>query len=594
MSKKSLTFKGEILTKRKKILVFLIAACCVFPISVFAIDFTLAPSAFAIFPAGSGNEAEDGSARYNIGGGGALQFEFDIASVLPNPLGIGYTIGIEGGILHTPFQYGSGGLNAYFGGGGLGLYYYPISRLLVRVDGGIGVYSANDGDDKTAANLWFRAGGELGFRFTPALTITANAGWRQFQGDSRPLNSGVYAGLGVRLTFELGSKSEGGAGATLYQDDAVYPVLTPLYLEFPIGTVDIRNNENAEIRNVKLFFRAGAYTASEYPCGEASIIPKGRSVELPLYADFSPEVLRFADSGRILGEIVIRYNFLGREREAVRTVSVAVHNRNTVVPGDNAALAAFISPTSPEVLQFSKYLTALARTKHRMGLNLSMEFAMWIFEGMKVAGIRTNASSGSDAEVQFPSQTLAYGSGSARDAALLFVAALEAAGIRSAMVILPNGEIISAVNLGIGPDDAVTAALFNGPDKLLITDNDVWLPVAMSRLGDGFSAAWQEAIERIDGLISSGQSAEMIIIQEAWESYPPVAFPALGTRLILPDSDTVNTSSDAVVQSYIRSEFTPKISALQEQIRRSPSASLYNQMGNLYMRSGQISQAKSA
>jgi tetratricopeptide (TPR) repeat protein len=86
----------------------------------------------------------------------------------------------------------------------------------------------------------------------------------------------------------------------------------------------------------------------------------------------------------------------------------------------------------------------------------------------------------------------------------------------------------------------------------------------------------------------------MIIIGDAWAAYPPAAFPSQGIRLVLPDSNTVSAAAAAATQNYIRSELVPKISAMQEQIRRAPSASLYNQLGNLLLRSGQIPQAKSA
>jgi len=466
----------------------------------------------------------------------------------------------------------------------------------------MGAYTANDSEEKTAADLWLRFGGEAGFRFTPAFTISANMGLRQFQNKSsgNALYSGFYLGLGARINFELGGKSSGGAGASLDQDGPVYPVLTPLYQKYPIGTVSITNHENAEIRNVRLSFRAGNYSASEYPCGQTAFIQKGRSADLPLYADFSQEILRFADSGRILGELVIRYSLLGREIEAVRTVSVAVHNRNTVAPGDRASLAAFISPSSPEVLQFSKYVTGLARTKHRTGLNYNMEFCIWLLEGMRIAGVREDASLGAREsrgfapEAQFPSQTLAYGSGSLLDITLLYAAALEAVGIPAALIIAPDGDLLCAVDLGINYNDPVTEALFNGADKLLILGDEVWLPVSLSRFSEGFFAAWQEGVSRLDRVFKSGENVEVIIVEDAWELYPPVSFPSPGIHVDLPETEALARASEAALQSYINSELLPKIYAIRDQIRSRPDAALYNQLGNVYLRSGMISDAKAA
>ena len=567
-------------------LLFIMAA------NVHAIDLSLTPGGFGFFPGGEGGD------RYEIGGGGGLGFDIDIASVLPNPLGIGYTVGIEGSILYSQNADFDGSFQFFSYGGSLGLYYFPLARLPIRVDGAIGAYNAlyTDVNNETSTQqpgMFLRFGGETGFRFSPSFTLTAGAGWRQYKnpGSEMPLNEGIYAGLGIRLTFEAGNPSQGGTGAALTQDDAVYPVLTPLYQQYPIGTVRIRNQENAEIRNVRLFFRAGSNTSSEYPSGTVAIIPKGRSVEMPLYADFSQEILRFADSGRILGEIVIRYTFLGRERETVRTVSVAMHHRNSVPQGDDAAIAAFVSPISPEVLQYSKFISGMARQNNRMGLNSAMQMGIWLFEGIKAAGIKLEETNADD--VQFPSQTLAYGSGSPRDIALLYAASMEAAGVRSGIILLPDGGVLGAVNLGITPNSASTAALFNGTDKLLLTGDEVWLPVAISKLSEGFTAAWREGIRLMDAL-HDGDSAQMVIIEDAWGYYPPVSFPALDVRITAPDSAALAAGANAALQSYISSEFPPaRLAEIQRQIQARPSATLYVQLGNMQMRSGNMAQAKS-
>ena len=571
--------------------IVLTALLLLFPLSMLhALDFSLSPGVFAFFPAGKGSLTAGGFQRYDIGGGGNVSFELDITNIISNPFGLGYAAGVEAGMLFSPKEYNDGQINFYSFGALLSLSYFPLSRLPVRLESGLGIYSANDGEEKAPSNFWYRVGVETGFRFTPGISLTASGGWRQFRGESRPLASGVYVGLGVRFNFELGEQtSSGGASVFLSQYDAVYPVLTPLYQQFPVGSIIVRNNENAEIRDVRLFFRAGNYTSSEFPCGQIAIIQKGREIEFPLYADFSPEILRFADSGRILGELVVRYTFLGREREVVRTINIAVHNRNIPVPGDYEALAAFISPTSPEVLQFARYAAALARTNRRMGLNTNMKTSMWMFEAVRANIVNNNKII--DTEVQFPSQTLAYGSGSVLDIALLYAASLQAAGISAALIIFPDGEIICAATLGIFQNDAATQALFDGPDKLLILDGEVWIPAAMSYFESGFTASWQEAIRRIDGLIGSGESAQMIIIEEAWGTYPPAPFPLLGVRFALPEETGLTAAANTAIQNYIDSEFEPKIAAVRAQLSNNPNAALFNQLANLYLRSGMINQA---
>jgi tetratricopeptide (TPR) repeat protein len=236
-----------------------------------------------------------------------------------------------------------------------------------------------------------------------------------------------------------------------------------------------------------------------------------------------------------------------------------------------------------------------------------MQFGIWLFEGLRAYGIdirreqRTGNSeqrtdnSEQRVERQFPAQTLAYKAGTVTDAALLYGAALEAAGIRAGMIPLADGEVLGAFDLGINRDDAVTAALFNGPQKLLIIGEEVWLPVAVSKLNEGFTAAWAEGIRRADALLADeGGGAEMVIFEDAWAVYPPAPFPALNVRIGQADERVLSAGADGALQTYIQNEFRPKITAINTQIRNNPTASLYNQLGNLYLRSSMNTEAKAA
>jgi len=278
-----------------------------------------------------------------------------------------------------------------------------------------------------------------------------------------------------------------------------------------------------------------------------------------------------------------------------------VYNRSVFPGGDMAGLAAFVSPTSPEGLEFSKYVAGMARTARRTGLNQNMQFGIWLFEGLRAYGMNVSRSEVQiPRELQFPAQTLAYKSGSALDVGLLYAGLLEAAGIRASLVIagssgeLSAGDVLVAFNLGIRRDDAATAALFNGADKLFIVGDEVWLLAAVSKLNGGFMAAWEEGVRRIDAILAGEEEAEMIIFEDAWTVYPPAPFPALGMRVAQADMAQVRAGSETALQAYIANEFGPKITAVNAQIRGNPTGALYNQLGMLYLRSNMSAQAKTA
>jgi tetratricopeptide (TPR) repeat protein len=206
-------------------------------------------------------------------------------------------------------------------------------------------------------------------------------------------------------------------------------------------------------------------------------------------------------------------------------------------------------------------------------------------------------------EVQFPFQTLAYRSGSMVDVGLLLAGALEASGIRAG--VMPFGdEIIVAFDLGINKDDAATAALFNGPNKLLILGDEVWLPVAVAAFEDGFIAAWETAIALIDKILagesdyaeadSDESGAELVILEDAWAAYPPAPLPPQNIRNTYAEENAIFAAADGAIKQYIDSELGPKIAALNAQIKATPTAALYNQLGTLNLRSGLTAEAKTA
>jgi TPR repeat protein len=177
------------------------------------------------------------------------------------------------------------------------------------------------------------------------------------------------------------------------------------------------------------------------------------------------------------------------------------------------------------------------------------------------------------------------------DLGILYAALLEAAGIKAAFIPL-EGEFVTAFSLGI--DEAQAAPLFNGLDRLLVVNGEVWLPLAMSAFNSGFDAAWGRAAASLGEVFSSGEEPQFIILEEAWQIYPPPVFPAQEVRYIQGREDAVVDAAAAAIGSYVAAELMPKIEALNARIRSGPSASLYNQLGNLYLRSLMPQEARAA
>ena len=405
-----------------------------------------------------------------------------------------------------------------------------------------------------------------------------------------PGAAGLTTGISITIKFDT-KKISGNVDATAECDDSVFPVIYSMYKNDQIGTITVQNNEAAEIRNVVVKFRAEGYTASEQECGTVKIIHKLSSEEIPLYADFTDKVLRFSESGKISGEVVVEYELLGDSRVAVIPVTIPVYNRNTMRWIDPAVIASFVSSKSQEILELSKFIVGVARSYTRTGLNNNMQYAMFVHEGIRKIGMAVEENSDTPYNtfhkdlnaldyIQYPYQTLSYRSGDKDDIAILFMSMLESVGIDAGFIPLDDDFIVT-VNLGEANTNLL--GLFNGTDHILVVDDEVWLPLSMKAIGEGFMNSWNKGIAKVNELIENDEDLEFVVLADAWLTYPPSGF----------SSDEVSTKTpvEAVTQ-YINQEFGPQISAVQAQIKKEGiSIALYNQLGLLYVRAGLYSNA---
>jgi hypothetical protein len=259
--------------------------------------------------------------------------------------------------------------------------------------------------------------------------------------------------------------------------------------------------------------------------------------------------------------------------------------------GDIASLAAFVSVSS-EVLDYSKYIYGIAQDNRRIGHNWNFQYAIWLIEGLRAGGISRSDTSSDKTKVQFPAETLSRGTGNSRDIALLYAATLEGAGVPAALIKTEN-DFLTAFSLGINAKAAET--LFNGTDRILIVNDEVWLPLSMNTFNDGFTAAWTQAQAVLNESFNAGKSVDFVIVEEAWATYPPASMPESEGRTVRTDTAVAaNRVNNAVMTQYIERELPQILRLVQTQINTNPTAALYNREGILQARIGRIAEAKAA
>ena len=578
-----------------KKLLFAIILVLTFPVNALELVFTLTPE--AVFPF-----TKAGSEKYaKVGFGGML----DTGVTLFDFVNVGTTAGFYSvpkqsadklkdeeakNVMFVPF-----GIKA-------GAIYYPLSRLSVYGGFATGVSIAFSGNIPHY-QPWYKAEAVAAFRINPQLSLGLSVSWLDFQFNTyfkNPLLNSLTAGISITYRYDT-RKTSGSVSAVTEYDDNVFPLLYTIYKDNSFGTITVSNDETAEIKNVRISIRAENYMASELECGYIPILHKYNSESVPLIADFSEAILGFSENGQIPAEVVINYELLGQKRTAVSQIIIPVYNRNQMRWADPSVVASYISTTSQEVQEFSKYLVGFARRYLRTGLNRNMQFAMYVFEGMRLSGIKYDENSTTPYDtyhrdpaildyIQYPYQTMIYKSGDKDDLGILLMSLLEAVGIETTFIATDN-DFLVLFNTEIDQDNA--GNYFYDKDKVIVLeDGNVWIPLSMKVLNEGFINSWYKGAEEINLVNETEQEYYLVNIAQAWNSYPPAGFTS-GENVSLSTSEkTVNETVETNLSRYITAEFGPQIAAIQNRIKKEgATTSLYNQLGMLYVRAGMFSNA---
>lgn len=547
--------------------------------SIFALDLVFKMEPMVLFPM---------QEYMQFAPGGVVSGGIDLFNIV--------TVGAEGGYLYEKPSGDSFTINTLFGGLNVGAYYYPFSRLYVGLGGAFGADSFIAQNNDSFSAIYYRAFGEIGFRVNPSFSINATGGYASFNsGLSDSFLSGPFVGASLRFSGSVGGDTRGSAiSVSVKQDSVVYPVYTAVYQNEPFGTIIIKNNDGAELRNVNISFRAGRYTASAKLCGSVSRINRHSKMSFPLCADFSDEILKFTENGKISGEVVIDYEFLGKKMTAVESVIISVNNRNAFTWNDNAGLASFISPDSQEIATFAKQVAGITRNNLYTGMNANLQYAAGMVEGLRLIGIahETDASSpyqdyhySLDLDsIQYPLQTLQYQTGDYEELGILLASCLQTVNVPTGYIAVDD-DFLVLVRLNIPASQALSN--FASKEGLLIDEEAdvVYLALSMASLSKGFTASYKAGSEAIAKCyVDDGNFYEFVDTTDAWTVYKPVAY-SNSSNVTLPKQDALVKNLKAAIQSYIDSD-------IEKVIARERAAGNTSKLGMALVRAGRYSEAK--
>ncbi|MCF0242099.1 MAG: hypothetical protein HUK25_05635 [Treponema sp.] len=584
----------------KKVLSFFAAA--VMAVSAFALDFSFNLNPGVIILSGNCTETLKGPAV-----GADVGFNFHFMDM--------FTVGPEFGVDYIIKDGQPSYVLDFAPGVNVGAYWYPFGRIGFGVNAAAGIHFASydyagevsssgsgyatgrEAGKLNVCNPFVRIEGNANYRLTSNLALGARAGYtvnffdgHDFDNGFSPFMSGIDVGIMFRYTFSS-EKPEMHVEASIEQDAPIYPLYMNVYKDAEFGIVAVKNAEDAEIKNVKVYFKASPYTASNYLCGSVKKIRKGQVCNIPLKGDFSKELSKFADDGSFPGEITITYELMGTKMTTTASVLVSTYNRNAMCWVDPSSLAAFISPSDETILDLSKFAGAEAKANLRSGLSSNLQTAIYMTEFFNSLGISRvtdkatpYAQSHLDYEnndyIQYPFQTLTYMTGDSDELGIVFASLLEAVSVGAVLIPLENDFIVGA-NLALTEKGA--SAIFDDIDQLLLLNDSYYLPLSMNTIGKGFNASWKEAVKQINAGIETGD-IECVIVEDAWEVYPPLGLS--GKRnIVKPTAQALSAKAKKELDTFTAENLKPKIKAYETLVSSGNATDEdKNALGLLYVR----------
>jgi tetratricopeptide (TPR) repeat protein len=530
-----------------------------------------------------------GSAElYNVGAGATLEGRLALPAFAP------LTPFVEAGfgVLPTPADKSLSLLSA---GAGVAALQPVTPRVALGLGLGGGYYSAAWGQEN-AGGFYLRGRAEASYRFTPAFTLALGGAYSRYMGPGEVL----YEGLGVSLSGGLslgGLRGGTNLEAPSIKLEPIFPIFYAAYDKRSFGSVTIVNREDGEIQNVRVSFFVKQYMDQPKVSATFASLRQGASVEVPLLALFTDQVLKLTESTKVSAEVVVDYSFLGSPRRARFDETLRLNHRNAMTWDDDRKAAAFVSAKDPAVLRYSKFAAGLIRESGATEVDQNLRFAMGLFEGLRLYGLNyvvdpttpyKELSENKDAldYLQYPYQTLVYRGGDCDDLSIMFAAVLESVGIRTAFITIP-GHIYMA--FALSADEAAARSTFLYPDDLIYRDGAVWVPVEVTLINEGFAKAWSVGAREWQDNVKT-KAAALYPIATAWALYEPVGIPGEDTRIVLPEARELLAAYNTSLARFVDRELAPRVEKLRGDAGGNPATA--NRLGILYGRFGKYAEAR--
>jgi tetratricopeptide (TPR) repeat protein len=316
------------------------------------------------------------------------------------------------------------------------------------------------------------------------------------------------------------------------QANEVYTSLYKSYARDGFGTIQLRNLQDRPLTTkVGVFIPQLMSEASEQ---EVTLRP-GAVSEVPLTAVFDEKVLEQRGDQPIQVQVTASYQskrVARREKGTGRTVAYA--------PGaidwtdGMAQAAAFVTPRDPAVDELARQASRLVLGVEGNPFgNRNVAFAAAMTDALAELGVTyvpdpnnpfatVSATPHAVDTIHYPYQTLDRLSGDCDDTTVLIASMLGNVGVDTRFVDVP-GHIFLLVDTGLGERNR--SALGADSTMIVVTDDQVWIPLETTSLAKGFAQAWRDGASAINGAPGGSASINYVDVTDSQIRYEPVLPP---------------------------------------------------------------------
>ncbi|MCX7040754.1 MAG: hypothetical protein NT005_16670, partial [Spirochaetes bacterium] len=384
---------------------------------------------------------------------------------------------------------------------------------------------------------------------------------------------------------------------------SLFPSLMLHYAATPAGAVTVKNPLAQAAQMVRASVSIPRFM--DYPAeapAVASLAP-GASESFALTLPLNRSVLELQEDMTVQAKIDVAWRSQGGAEQTVsRVVTTTIHRNTALTWDDTAKIASFVTPNEEVVNGFARRALAPAGEEKKFLLSSKLFQAMRVCDALGAHGITYVEDPNSPISkslgktevvdtVQLPRTTLFNRAGDCDDTTALLCSALEAIGVRTAILTTP-GHIFLAFDSGEPAESAQLLA--DETHELIARGGAAWIPIETTTpLQKGFLAAWAAGSQLVRKYRTNGPF-EFIPLEDARKTYPALPLPPSTIAVAEPAKSVVDGRFAASLAGFTSAVYTGRLASLEAQLKPlagKQAARLRSQQGILHAVFGRLAEA---